>query len=105
MRHNMSYLIDDVARILATPMPRRKAVRLVGGALAAALLGPFAVRRAGADDCDSPNVKCGGGGDEGDDDKICCPPGTCCATHGHTHHCCKKNQCTCQNGTCASSNG
>ena len=32
----MNYLIDDFAKILSAPMPRRKAFRLLGGALAAA---------------------------------------------------------------------
>jgi hypothetical protein len=34
----MNELIDNFSRILATPMPRRKAMKLFGGALAAAVV-------------------------------------------------------------------
>jgi hypothetical protein len=34
----MNDLMDNFARILATPMPRRKAFKLFGGALAAAVV-------------------------------------------------------------------
>jgi hypothetical protein len=38
----MSYVIDEVARSLANPTPRRKALRLIGGLLAGAF---FAARQ------------------------------------------------------------
>src|ERR1700674_901105 len=44
----MSYLIDDLARVLASPTPRRGALRLIGGALAAGLFGALGLERAAA---------------------------------------------------------
>ncbi len=44
----MRYLLDDVARTLAGPMPRRQALRLLGGALAGGILGVLGVKQAGA---------------------------------------------------------
>jgi len=50
----MSYLIDDVARSLASPKPRREALKLVGRMLAGGLLGAVALRqRAQAANCGS----------------------------------------------------
>src|ERR1700680_3187269 len=45
----MSYIIDDVARSLAGPMPRRNALKIFGGLVLAAL----GVKRVAADDDDN----------------------------------------------------
>jgi hypothetical protein len=113
----MSYLIDDVARLLATPMPRRKTLRLFGGALAGAFLASLGVRRADA----ALNVSvCGtdGGCKCGSGNKPLCPKGsilcgssancvcctgtvkTCCGTNGQPvccpgAQCCSKSTSTC----------
>jgi hypothetical protein len=43
----MNYFIDDVARILAGPTPRRKALKLIGGVFAGSLFGSFALGQSG----------------------------------------------------------
>ena len=62
----MSYLIDEVARNLANPTPRRKAFRLIGGLLAGAF---FATRQEARAQGDGGGVgPC----------KPACGAGTCC---------------------------
>lgn len=51
----MSYLMDDVARTLASPMPRRKAFRYLAGTLLGGIFAPLAM--AGA--CTSPTAQNG----------------------------------------------
>jgi hypothetical protein len=75
----MPYLIDDVARILASPMPRREALRLVGGALAGGILGTLGLRHAAAQRKDDP------------DDEKCRAGTTKCGTR-----CCSGAQVCCQ---------
>ena len=94
----MSDLIDNVARILATPMPRRKAMKLFGGALAAAIVALAGAQPVKAATC-TQNSDCTGNG------KVCCQ-GTCvgqsCCVSG-VKHC--TGQCACPDGTCSSSTG
>jgi Group XII secretory phospholipase A2 precursor (PLA2G12) len=108
-------LLDDLARTLAEPMPRRRAVRLLAGALvgAALPLGRPALGHAGtaraqrASGC-APNLRqCAGTGGKdiaccspvdhcciGGRDSIgnlqvaCCPPGTTCCVTGIYPYCC-----------------
>lgn len=53
----MSELFDDVTRVVAAPVSRRQALRLIAGALGAAVLSRFigAPRMAGASECDPEN--------------------------------------------------
>jgi len=44
----MTYFTDEVARILAGPMPRRQALKLLSGVLAGAFLSSIGVQRAKA---------------------------------------------------------
>lgn len=44
----MSFLIDEVARIVASPMPRRKCLKLLGGVLSGAVLAALSGGRAKA---------------------------------------------------------
>jgi hypothetical protein len=102
----MNELIDNVARILATPMPRRKAMKLFGGALAAAVVAFAGAEPLKAAACTSKDPKgsttCGSGSSA-----KCCPAGTCCAaSHGSSTSvtsCCTKGQYVCPDGTCTSS--
>ena len=98
----MSDLFDNVARILATPMPRRKALKLFGGALAAAVVAAAGTQPVKAAACKKGETgsTCGNGSNA-----KCCAPGTCCAVKGSVVNCCAKNTCTCSNGTCAPSTG
>jgi|SRR6266498_229409 len=66
----MNDLIDNFARILATPMPRRKAFKLFGGALAAVVVASVGVRPAEAA-CNKNQATCGTGGQ-------CCNNNSCC---------------------------
>jgi hypothetical protein len=102
----MNLLIDDVARVLATPMSRRKAFARIAGILGGVLLASVPAQAIGpcgictvngdctgvaANNC----VSCPGGG------SICCRPGyACCGTS----HCCPNAACcNSQTGTCFSS--
>lgn len=95
----MGEFLDEAARILAAPMPRRRAIRLLGSAFAAAIVGHAAY--ASAATCTPPSYSCG----NGNANSICCPPNTCCAKRGNKAACCTTGQCVCDNGTCASSTG
>jgi hypothetical protein len=72
----MNYFIDDVARILAGPTPRRTALKLIGGVLAGGLFGSVA---RGAticlvnSDCSSNQNCCGNACNASSDS--CCPNG------------------------------
>ena len=66
----MNDLIDNVSRILATPMPRRKAMKLFGGALAAAVVAFVGAQPAEAA-CAKGQVTCGTNG-------ACCKNSSCC---------------------------
>jgi hypothetical protein len=96
----MDKLIDEVAKILATPMPRRKTFRLLGGALAALFVSgsAFAGQK---ESCPTGTSRCGNAAKKFD----CCNPGQCCAGNGANATCCNSGQCVCPNGTCASSTG
>jgi hypothetical protein len=83
----MQDFIDNFARILATPMPRRKAFKLFGGALAAAVVGIAGVQPAEAAACTQKElntglVTCGSG-----KNATCCKPGCCngvnCCSKGY----------------------
>ena|SRR3989442_8468 len=82
----MDKLFDDIARALASPVPRRRAVKLIAGGLAGAVLAAFGPRRAAAQGTCSP--ACSGNNPQcclpiGN---FCCPSsGVCC---GGNKHCC-----------------
>ena len=72
---NMSYLIDDVARILAGPTPRRKALKLIGGVLAGSVFGSMLGQVGGGvgDPTACPPATPAGGQTSGcDGNKKCC---------------------------------
>src|ERR1700722_2270631 len=81
-------LLDDLGRVLATPMPRSQALRLIGATLFVAMF----PRRAAAFTCDDPQQQCMTGTQ-------------CCITTGATTStpaaCCKANEycCKVQNST------
>jgi hypothetical protein len=77
----MNELIDNVSRILATPMPRRKAMKLFGGALAAAVVAFAEARPASAAGCKGQLVACGTGANA-----TCCKSGCCYG--GGNKNCC-----------------
>lgn len=77
----MSYIIDDVARILAGSTPRRKMLKLIGGALAGGLFGSAALGQNSTDFCAGKTLRfpCG-------NDKQCC--GQFCIGEGNSEFCC-----------------
>ena len=99
----MSDFIDDLARALATPMPRRSAVRGIAKALAGAALLGF-TRRAQAASCSSccaPAKNCESG-------QTCCTPGitgngAICAQS--PNFCCGSANCSPGQGCCTGTNG
>src|SRR4051812_28480284 len=116
-------LLDDLARALATPMPRRTAMRMLAVGLGAAALPGLTPRRARAaaplTPCQNGGKFCGypdGGGynlgccmgANGDTRTVCCPGqsgvyGSCCCGTGYS---CTfpgstdKNCCTCKGVEC-----
>jgi hypothetical protein len=78
---DMNDFIDNVSRILATPMPRRKAMKLFGGAFAAAVVA-FAGAQPAEAACAKNQVTCGSGANAS-----CCKSSNCCyGTNGKS--CC-----------------
>lgn len=122
----MNYLIDDVARILAGPTPRRKALKLIGGVLAGSVFGSMFGQAAGNctgsrlnnSACNDNQQCCGqfclGGGIGTPGAALCCPntfvcpPTRCCIANG-TSGCCPPGTCGIltpnASATCASVNG
>ena len=108
----MSYLIDDVARVLASPAPRRKALKLIGGALAASLFGALGVKHAAAQTTCNPRCtstqKCCTTSAKPfcvRSERVCCGNTSC----GEEQKCCgnkvccgEETRCT-SSGTCSSS--
>src|SRR6266536_1386290 len=95
----MNDFIDNVSRILATPMPRRKAMKLFGGAFAAAVVAAVGVQPAEAAACtakqvSSGSVTCGNGSNA-----TCCKGG-CCYGPATNKICCSGFLAT--NGSCLS---
>lgn len=88
----MSNRLDDAARILASPLPRRQALRLAGGALAGYVLSTFGIRRAKAQNApNTATAKCG--------DHTCAKGQTCCNT-GKTPFCVTQGRTCCGNTSC-----
>jgi hypothetical protein len=114
----MGERFDDVARVLATPMPRRRALGLVAGAIGGAALGAFRpgpARAQGACEppreeclpfegtCCDPTIgeSCCGDGcchegteccDDGSGGSTCCPPGQICQGFGTPQATCVPGQ-------------
>ena len=117
----MSYLIDDVARILAGPTPRRKALKLIGGVLAGSVFGTMFGQVGGGVGTDACNGVARGGPCPTNDKQQCCggvclgqgigtpgsarccpnpgtpmgvtcPPTRCCQANG-TFGCCPSGTC------------
>ena|SRR5881396_3292491 len=92
-------LFDNICRILATPMPRSRALKLIFGGLGGAVLAPFAF----GDDCPNPDTnpqRCGSSAQG----PACCPPGqTCCLLNPFSNSrpvCCARTQGCDGNGAC-----
>jgi len=114
----MDSLMDDIARILASSMPRRRALKLLGGALVAAIVGTVGSTRAGAQTCRPPcpgNQKCCVGPGQAQNfcipqAQVCCGTSgcpqarTCCGTPAIGFVCCGPNQ-RCFQQRCVASQG
>jgi hypothetical protein len=122
----MESIFDEMARVLAKPLPRRHALKLAAGVLAGGVLGALGVKQAAAQDatpakCKVGTLACGKQG-------LCCPvtkkccitatrspfcapslTDTCCANTacGPKTVCCKGVCCApgkkCVNGRCSAS--
>ncbi len=110
----MSAIFDDVSRIIASPVSRRKALALVGKATGGAVLAALGL---GAASWASPSPAYDDKGHEHDDDKpkcgrnqtVCgktccnsgqtCCDGKCCSGPCCNGKCCEKNQ-VCCDGKC-----
>ena len=93
----MQSVFDDVARILASPLPRRQALKLVGGALAGGVLGALGVNPAAAQSnatkCKIGTFACGTG---------CCSSNTqTCCTTGTSPFCVSKGKICCGSTSCS----
>jgi hypothetical protein len=98
----MDSMLDDVARVLASPISRREAFGrisklLMAAAFASVVGGP---KPAQAANCTPPTFACGPGANQ-----ICCPQHACCNRKGNNTRCCLNGQCICDDGRCANSTG
>ena len=105
----MSALIDDISRVIASPVSRRQAFKMVSGAVGGALLASLGLGRAArilgappvtAPKCPNHQVLCNG---------KCYPSGyTCCGTSAcdgdqiccSNNHCCDDAKTCCGSGCC-----
>jgi len=122
----MSVLIDDIARVIASPISRRRAFRLVGGAVGGAVLASLGLPRAAR--AQPQNSGCTGGQVPCDQTccytyELCCggtcygievkQAYTCCGTvlcrnlseQCCTNYCCKRSQTCCGLQCCAHGQG
>ena len=97
----MAEFFDQIARILATPMSRVRALRLALGALAILFLTPFGVAQSAGVVCPGvPGGSCPTGkrcctGTGPNAQNFCCPsPHTCCG-----NSCCEPSK-VCVDGVC-----
>jgi hypothetical protein len=98
---NMSYFLDDVARILASPMPRRQSLRLLGGLIAGTFLGNLGIRQAIAQQSSAnAETRCGTGSLTCKSNQVCCTTGSkpFCVTMGKS--CCGNTSCSSTAQTC-----
>ena len=97
----MSNLLDDVSRIIASPVSRRKAFRLVGGAALGAV-GLGSATRLWADNCTPSSPTVCGNTPSGklrccQTGETCCNNANCCSSNQHCcgTKCCQPNQACC----------
>ncbi len=102
----MNNLLDDVSPIVASPIPRRQAFKLLGGALGGAVLaalGLGSATRLFADNCTPLGATCCPS--SGNCQKCCSTGSQTCCSGSAGNGCCDKNQACCGNGTkCCQSN-
>jgi len=96
---NGDTMFDEIARILASPMPRRQVLRRIIGGLAGAALASVAgsgrvlaaPKTCTTDsDCGSGSFCC--------NKKICCPAGQLCCSSGAVSQCCPAGGSCCGSG-------
>jgi len=99
----MGKLFDDLSRIVASPIPRRQALRLIGSAIVGAAMAPFALADGGTP-CKSPstqNCRQGGGACGPPSQGKCCEPGfTCCGGTAASACCCGPGTICCGSKCC-----
>jgi len=108
----MSYKIDEIAKTLASPMPRRKMIVALARVLGIGSLGMVAVRPAAAAACGAryttndfsntggTQVACGTSGGS----TVYCATGDCC-TSTSSHFCCPGSAQGKGTGTCCNGSG
>jgi hypothetical protein len=82
----MGNFFDQAARVIASPMPRRKALKALGGAAAAGILASLGIKTASAQAACQP----------------ACPTNQFCCTTGTKPFCRTAKKICCGNGTCPS---
>ena|ERR1051326_2866937 len=99
----MGELFDNICRTLATPMPRSRALKLILGGVAGAVLVPFSFGQScpsgqtvcASACCPSSQACCPGAAPTGGAKAVCCPAGYTCAGN----RCCQsKNPNNCCGG-------
>src|SRR5207248_11589919 len=114
-RDPMSALLDDVSRIIASPISRRQTLRLVCGAVGSAVLASLGFGRPsrglGSPDpgnpgfvtCPQGQTACGsnccGSGQTCCNNQICCPHNASCCGTGSALKCCPPGK-VCCSGLC-----
>lgn len=96
----MQYLLDDIARVLAAPIPRRTALRLLSSTIAGGVLTSLGIRSAQAQ---SPDVF---GNNNGNNSQKCgnstCSHNQSCCTSGSQPFCISQGKTCCGNTGCDS---
>jgi len=94
---NESNLFDEIARVLASPMPRRQALgHIIGGLFGAAAIAAWPGRAHAADSC-KKDGDCGTGM-FCCNKKVCCSSGELCCGPGANSICCPAGGSCCGNG-------
>src|ERR1700722_88002 len=97
----MSHIIDDVARILASPTPRRRALKMLGSTLAGGVLAALGVNRLAGQATVQSNNQGGGDNSGGKNCGRGCPGNQhCCPGFGQADFCAPGPQQCCGNNTC-----
>jgi hypothetical protein len=89
-------MLDDISRIIASPISRREAFKLVGGAVGGALLASLGIGRASLGQQVEPEPFCPPGTTRCR--RRCCVSGQTCCTKGTGGVCCGTGRACCGSG-------
>jgi hypothetical protein len=95
----MDRMFDEMARILASQMPRRQAFKLLGGALVGGIVAALRTETVSAA-CSGTQTACGTGCCNNSNQQCCGTSATGFSCQPKTNTCCGKNSCSSTNQRC-----